>query len=166
MPENYSTKTVRFPLVNRRGEIVAYTVVDIEDLPLIQGHNWRVDAYGYAERGEGSYSEYRKIYMHRVILGLTDRSIEGDHIDHDKLNNTRNNLRAVSHKGNTQNVISHSDSVSKYRGVSWHKKTGKWVATGKLGGKQAHLGLFTNELDAAKAASDFRREHMPSSVED
>lgn len=44
-----------------------------------------------------------------------------------------------------------SNSTSHYVGVGFSKNTKKWKARIKNGGKDIHLGLFGNEIDAAKA---------------
>lgn len=44
-----------------------------------------------------------------------------------------------------------SKNVCRYRGVSTHKQSGKWVAQIKSGGKQVYLGFYTDQEDAARA---------------
>lgn len=93
----------------------------------------------------------KNLYMHRHILGITDKKQFGDHIDHNGLNNQRNNLRLSGHGKNRKNANSHSGASSKYVGVCWHKKDKKWQAAIAANGKQIHLGQFDNEVDAAIA---------------
>lgn len=42
-------------------------------------------------------------------------------------------------------------AYSKYKGVSWHKGTGSYIAFIKQNGVQTHLGSFDDEVEAAKA---------------
>lgn len=146
--------TVRLPLRNRSGDIVAFTIVDDEErLP----EGWRLSATGYVV----SAHEGRTIFLHRVILGLTDDDPrDGDHINRDPLDNRRSNLRIVTHAENCQNRRLIGGS-STFRGVAWHAATQLWQAWGKLNGEQVHLGLYDNELGAAVAAEAYRREHLP-----
>jgi uncharacterized protein YfiM (DUF2279 family) len=44
-----------------------------------------------------------------------------------------------------------SPQPSRYRGVSWHRKAGKWQATTKSNRRLVYLGLFDSEADAARA---------------
>jgi hypothetical protein len=44
-----------------------------------------------------------------------------------------------------------SSNTSGYKGVSWHKNSGRWQATIKYGPVRKHLGYFDNVQDAAKA---------------
>jgi hypothetical protein len=104
--------------------------------------------------------------MHRELLGLTTGdSRQGDHINRDRLDNRRANLRIVTLAENRQNLAAQRGSTSAYRGVSWDKQAEKWRASAKLDGKAKFLGTFEREEDAGRAAADFRAEHMPCSAE-
>lgn len=48
-------------------------------------------------------------------------------------------------------VMRHKTRVCRYRGVSTHKQSGKWVAQIKSGGKQVYLGFYSDQEDAARA---------------
>ena len=79
---------------------------------------------------------------------------EIDHINGDKLNNTRDNLRACSHKQNSQNKHSSLRNTSGYKGVSWlNNRLGKknWYASIGVDGKRKYLGYFYTAESAAKA---------------
>jgi hypothetical protein len=89
--------------------------------------------------------------MHRFVLGLIDGNVEGDHIDGDGRNNQRYNLRVATPSQNCQNRGMPSSNTSGYKGVSWHKNSGRWQATIKYGPVRKHLGYFDNVQDAAKA---------------
>lgn len=99
--------------------------------------------------------------LHRTLLGLKrGDGVEADHWNGDKLDNRRSNLFIVDHDTNMQNQTSKRGS-SKYRGVTWHKAHGKWVAGVKTGGrkgKRQHLGYFDDEAEAGRVASEYRRK--------
>jgi hypothetical protein len=104
--------------------------------------------------------------MHREILGLKrGDGLEGDHINHDSLDNRRSNLRVVTSVGNSQNTSSQKKSTSIYRGVHWAKHANKWVAHIKIDGKTRHLGCFTDELQAARVAKAARMNAFPYAVD-
>ena len=73
------------------------------------------------------------------------------HIDGDRFNNDLDNLK-IDTKRSTSAVK--SNGTSKYVGVSWRKKSNKWVAQIKMNRKKYHLGLFNNEIDAAEAYNE------------
>jgi len=103
----------------------------------------------------------KTIMMHRVIMGrIIKREVKKteiiDHINHNSLDNTRENLRIVTNRQNTQNK--RIKGTSKYPGVYWHKLRNKWVAKIRIKSKQKYLGLFTDEREAAKAYEKACRE--------
>jgi hypothetical protein len=72
-----------------------------------------------------------------------------DHIDNNKLNNNVKNLQIISQRENCSK--DKSGGTSKYVGVSWYKKTGKWSSCIKIDGKNKSLGQFEDEKEAAQA---------------
>lgn len=131
-----------------------YAQVDDEDFEWLNQWKWcaHKDRYTYyAVRGVGTNSKDGRILMHRLILGLTDNSIYGEHIDHNGLNNQRQNLRPATHSQNMSNKRSKNNATSKYLGVSWYKSREKWLATIYKGKKKIFLGYFDCEIDAALA---------------
>lgn len=128
-----------------------YTVVvDKEDMHIIRAHNWNV-----VKRGPKRYVYSRCInkYLHRLIMLEPPLTI--DHIDGNPLNNSKSNLRAVSHKDNMQNRIKSKQWSSEFYGVCWAKHANKWRVTVTLNGQLTHLGYFVSELEAAKAYNNF-----------
>ena len=76
----------------------------------------------------------------------------------------------LTHQENAQNQPAHrrwsrSGRHSKFRGVHWDIQRGKWKVTIQCAGVAHNLGYFTDELEAARSASAWRKEHMPFSVE-
>jgi hypothetical protein len=66
-------------------------------------------------------------------------------------NYTPSNCRWATLSTQSRNQRKLQGTTSRYRGVNWHKCTGKWVAQATLNGRKAHLGLFTSERAAALA---------------
>ena len=73
-----------------------------------------------------------------------------DHINGIKTDNRLENLRIISHRENTSLYYAANKYLlsSKYTGVSWSNVSHKWRAQIRMNGKQKHLGLFDNEIDA------------------
>lgn len=88
--------------------------------------------------------------LHRHILepGADDLV---DHRNHNGLDCTRENLRLATPSQNSQNARPQLNGSSRYKGVAWLKSRGKWHARIKLRGVSTHLGLFTDEEEAARA---------------
>lgn len=155
--------TVRIVLRNRAGAIRAYALVDAADAEFVGQWSWYLGNRGYAVRAEGT----RLVLLHRQLLGLTPGDgYEGDHINRDRLDDRRSNLRVLDHQTNPQNQSRKHGSSSRFRGVSWDKEQRKWSANITVQGKRKRLGRFRDELDAARVARAARLEAFPHTVED
>ena len=118
-------------------------VVDAGDLQLVTEFRWRSSEHKntfYAVTGVGK----NRRYLHRLLIPA--RLI--DHRDGNGLNNRRNNLRVATTSQNQANQRKSKSRItsSRYKGVSLHKQTGKWVAWCA----DWYLGLFVNEKEAAE----------------
>lgn len=155
---------VEIPLRARDGSIRATALVDDEDVALAE-RRWFLHSAGYAAANVTRGGRKSMLLLHRAVLGMKPGDGGVDHIDGDRLNCRRVNLRKASQAQNMQNVASYRGSTSRYRGVSWHTRAGKWTATVMLNRKNHYLGLFVDEAAAARAARAFRAKHMPFSEE-
>ena len=150
------------PLRARDGTVRAHAIIDVEDIPLAEPWYWSMSVKGYAHRNPQINGRRQGIRLHCAILGLAPGDPrEGDHIDRDKLNNRRSNLRIVPKKAQGQNQPSVAGSSSSYRGVSYRKDTGKWKASVTVEGKDLYLGCFETEVEAATFARAARRAWLP-----
>lgn len=142
-------------------------LVDEADHALIEGPKWHLDAAGYARRqiskGTPPNRTVKTILMHRLIMGVGPGEAHVDHINGNRLDNRRANLRLVTRAQQSQNVR-RRPKTSKYRGVS--RNGNRWVATARLNNEHIYLGSFQHELQAAHAAFNFRHEHMTHNVEE
>lgn len=107
------------------------------------------------------YDELRR-YSWFLCNGYPARSVwtpKVDHINRNKLDNRRENLRIVTRKTNSYNLPVCKRNTSGVRGVSWHKTRGKWRAHIYKDYKQIHLGVFTTFEDAIAARQRAEKEH-------
>jgi hypothetical protein len=161
-----SDGAVGIPLLNREGAIAAYTFIDADDVEWVNQWRWHITQDGYARRNVKTGGRYKASSLHRELLGLVSGDgLVADHINRDRLDNRRANLRAVTRKANAQNISPNPGASSSYRGVSWHTDTGKWMAYVGVDGKLKYLGLFQDEREAADVARDARRELLPYAID-
>ena len=73
-----------------------------------------------------------------------------DHIEGSRTNNHFENLRYATYSENGRNKKRRKDGSSLYKGVSWDKRSGKWVVRIKVQGVYKNLGLFEIEKEAAE----------------
>ena len=82
-----------------------------------------------------------------------------DHIDHDKTNNRRSNLRDVSQLSNSRNRSMSKSNKSGYTGVFWDDSKKGWIANIRVDGKYRNLGCYRTVEDAVKARDAGNRTH-------
>lgn len=99
---------------------------------------------GYARRQENR----KTIYMHRVVLSTPNNKVT-DHINGNKLDNRRRNLRATYQYQNMQNSKLRSNNKSGYKGVHFYKAYKKWDANIYIRGRRLFLGYFDSAEIAA-----------------
>jgi hypothetical protein len=149
------------------------TLVDETDYPLVAHLSWharrgRTTTYAVHSDWDGAARRNRDTYMHRLILGASP-SVHVDHRNGNGLDNRRANLREATPSQNQQNKIRLSRNTSGYRGVTLHKRTGKWQATIGHQRRFLYLGLFATPEEAAKAYDtaalrlfgEFARPNLP-----
>lgn len=118
-----------------------FAIVDDADFDWLSQWKWLFSRY--ARRAKG-------IAMHRVIMNAPD-DMEVDHINHNVLDNRRENLRLATCKQNRMNRSKHKITRSSFKGLHWRKDRSRWVARIKVNREFIYLGTFINELDAAQA---------------
>jgi len=130
-------------------------IVDDEDFDNLIKYKWFLDN-GYARgRVNGKY-----IFMHRFIM-KTKRGEIYDHINRNKLDNRKSNMRKCTYSQNAVNAkYNFHNKVSKYRGVCWSKEMSLWKASIRVNTKAIHLGFFENEIDAAKIYDSAARHYF------
>lgn len=127
-----------------------FAMVDEEDFHRLIRYNWYADKDGYARANVKVKGRWTKVIMSRLILGCSpDKQV--DHINGDITINCRSNLRICTRQQNGQNRKKPSTNKSGYKGVSWHKNSGKWRARITTNNKWISMGSFVNREDAAMA---------------
>lgn len=127
-----------------------FAKISDEDYEEIIKHRWQAVKVGYNVYAITKI-DYKKVYMHRFILSISDRKIDTDHKDKNGLNNQRDNLRASTRSQNAVNKRKSKNVTSNYFGVSYSKQRNRWVAQIGHNLRQIPLGRYKNEMDAAKA---------------
>jgi len=126
-------------------------LVDDEDYDYLNQWKWhavRIRNTYYASRNSPYINGRRKpIRMQWKIISVS-KGLVADHIDGNGLNNQKSNLRVCT---NQQNSFNHKRGINKsgYKGVGY--VDGLVRARICINGKLIHLGMYKNEIEAAKA---------------
>lgn len=94
---------------------------DIDDWESLKTLYW-VDAQGYA----GATYNYKHFKFHRLVMKVNDPKIQVDHINGNKLDNRKINLRICTNQENSMNKYENSNNTSGYKGVFFDKSRNKW----------------------------------------
>lgn len=130
-------------VVKLDGKSNGTVIIDDEDYDLIKNKKWYLSTLGYAVTGYG-------VYMHRII-NHTPKGFQTDHINRNKLDNRKENLRVCTKEQNQKNYGPCKRNKSGYKGVSWHKAAGAWVAQISVNKVVKYLGKFDSVTEAARA---------------
>jgi hypothetical protein len=139
-----------------RGE---WALVDLADLPKIQAHTWffvppgETHSTGYAKTAFKRRGQWRRILLHRLVLGAQESDLAVDHINGNGLDNRRCNLRLCTLAENQHNRKVGKNSKSGYNGVAWDSRRMAWRVRLCSHGARADFGVFKNKIVAGLAAN-------------
>lgn len=137
---------------NVLGVIVAHAIIDDADYDSISNLRWNISRCrntSYAKSGIIIDGTRKAILMHRLLCN-PPKGLQIDHINHNGLDNRRENLRIVSHRGNTQNRTRLAQKLP--CGVSKaNSSRNGYQARIRVDGKYIHIGVFKTAEEARRA---------------
>lgn len=145
-----------------------FSLVDDEDVEKLNKYKWSVHTDGYAVRGildkDYYYKNNRKkkiltIYMHRFVMN-TPKNMEIDHINGNRLDNRKSNLRIVTRFQNKMNHRLYKNNTSGYSGVVWDKQRQSWKATISSNNEILFQKLFKDKQDAINKRQQLEIEYF------
>ncbi len=135
-----------------------FTVVDAEVFCHLNKYHWQNlggrTPYVYRE-----IENRKKLLLHREICKATGEQ-EVDHRNGFTFDNTSRNLRIATNKENARNRRKIKGTVSRFKGVTWHRANKLWTATIFLNGKNKTIGSFRDEESAARAYDEAVKRHF------
>jgi len=127
-------------LYNKNGHENGRTKIDLDVVEKSLKYKWKL-------KNEYCGCTKANIMLHTYITGYT----MVDHINQDKLDNRKNNLRQTTKSKNAMNTKMYCTNTSGHKGISWNKNQNIWTASIMLNYKNIFLGNFKDKADAIKA---------------
>ncbi len=147
------------PAILLPGNVTAFSIVltkglkafiSPEDIERVKSLRWYADCNPWTDYAKTDQAEGRP-RLHVYIMQPTYGHVV-HHKDNNGLNNTRSNLEVITQAEHSRlSKLRRNKTTSKYRGVYFHKPTGKYAAEITLNYKKHYLGLFETEEQAATA---------------
>ena len=125
-------------------------IIDPEDFEKIKDKSFFLHTGGYV-------ASSKKQYLHRILMNPPDDKMV-DHINGNKLDNRKSNLRVCSNQENQMNTRKQKNNKSGFKGVYFDKQRNKFKAQIMIDGKNKNLGLFENPEDAYKKYCEFAKK--------
>lgn len=126
--------------------------VDADNFERLSKYKWHLCANGYPCRSiyESSTQKTKHSTMHREIMAA-QKGEQVDHIDRNRLNNTRGNLRICNSSENGCNTGKRREGDSEYKGIHLDKRRKKWRAEIQFENNVYNIGSYADEAEAARA---------------
>lgn len=126
-------------LFDKYGKLKGVAIIDDEDYLKVKDFRWCLNADGYVVSNTLQKSQKKQLRMHVLILGQK-KGFVVDHINRDKLDNRKKNLRFATTTENNRN--------KKVKGVYWNKRRCKWEVYIKVDNKSKNLGRYNTKMEA------------------
>lgn len=129
-----------------------FTIVDDDVYPTVCRFAWFLSGDGYAVRTQWipTAKTRRRIWLHHQVLDTEGEKVI-DHINGDRLDNRRANLRLVSRGQNARNRAKSSNKTVGFKGVYFVKPRNNWHAEIHADGRHYNLGSYATAEEAAHA---------------
>lgn len=130
-------------------------LLDEEDYQKIPKKGWYLITNRPAKRMRLN-DRLKVVYMHRLIIKTTpDKMI--DHINGNKLDNRKCNLRICNNSQNLANHKKYSNNKSGFTGVYWNKYRNRWQAGCRKNNVTKYIGLYSSIYEAGMAYNIYAR---------
>jgi hypothetical protein len=134
-----------------------YAIIDLNQAKMLEKYLWCISkGYAVTRITEGK-NKYKIVPIHHMIVGIPPEGKEVDHINRDRLDNRRSNLRTVTHRINARNSGMFRHNTSGYRGVCWDKRRTKWFARIEIDKKSKFLGYYDTKEKAYERRLEYEK---------
>lgn len=133
------------------GDVFVPVLVDLDDFERLGGRSLSIGSHGYAQMFDGTVQ-----LLHRWIFGISGRGYSQivDHVNRDRLDNRRTNLRVIDGSLSNANRPQAETAKNVYR-----TRYGRWETKVKWRGQRISLGTYATYDEGRAAVAAFRVEH-------
>lgn len=139
-----------------------YILVSDEDYELAMTQRWTIEKSGHTFYAMCKIGE-KKVRLHRFLLNPKSTH-QVDHINHNGLDNRRENIRIVTKRQNTANRRKTAGSKRRYKGIHFDTRSRKWVAYVNYRKKRKYLGQYQTAREAAEAYNEAALKYYGSTA--
>ena len=121
------------------------TLVDDEDFNWLSRWRWHFNSNGYAQRVFRIKQQDNKVghvYLHHEVIGKPNGNLRIDHINRNKLDNRKSNLRFASDRNNSHNTMARTSNKLKIKGVYWDRVKQRYCTQITVNYKRIHIGSY------------------------
>ena len=140
-------------------------LIDLDDVEFAKNCTFSLK---YDETINGYYVRCRyknKSYLFHRLVMKCPKDMQIDHINHDTLDNRKQNLRICTAKVNNQNKVINNSKSSGHRNIYWKPKLNKWEVGLQINYKKIYIGVFSKLEDAIQAAKQARQKYFKYGVQ-
>lgn len=135
-------------LYDKYGKEINRALIDLEDIDKVKNFKWCINPQGYAICSKGiDNKKYIRLH-HYIFTNPNEDNLFIDHINRNRLDNRKSNLRIVSKADNNKNLSLRTDNNTNIIGVCYDNERNKWISQLKLDGKRILFKRYNNIDDA------------------
>lgn len=138
-----NTNKYQVKVITKKGEEI---LIDEGDFEKVKKYSWCISKTGYPVANING----KATKLHRYLLNIEVPEVIVDHINRNKLDNRRNNLRTCTALENARNTTVSKNNKTGYLGISTTPQ-GKYRARIMVNRKEIRLGNYDKIEDAIKA---------------
>lgn len=143
-------------LYNINCEEIARAIIDLDDIDIIKKYKWCLSSSnGYAI----TMIKGKQKSLHRYIMNPSDNMVV-DHINHDRLDNRRSNLRICTQQQNSWNTSISKNNKTGKTGVSYIKEYDSWQVVIYVDGKNKYIGRYKSKEEAIKVREEVEEKYF------
>lgn len=149
-------------LYNKDCEEIARTIIDVEDIDKCKKYKWKLLKNNYVcsriSFKEDNKNKSKSLLLHRYLMNPSKNMVV-DHINRNRLDNRKQNLRICTLSENNRNHNKCNTNTSGVTGVAWISNMNKWLAYIHFEGTRINLGYFIHKEDAIKTRLEAEKKY-------